>query len=310
MGRFDQKMREVERSIAQLTGNKAQAAKFRKGLEKKIQQTAVKALPKIVQNLVKSGRAGWANDPGLPGAAVLVERYTGCVLMDPKGKDIRRNNPVTHPVTPGINEGAFIQHLKTAGNELFVPYMYKDLEDFVTVGIGTLLEDAQEAVNLPFVERGTNKKAHKNHIINAFNKVNNSSISGQAGHLKFKPLTNIVISEADAVVKTSNDMQAFLDELRKQRFFREIDTFPVTAKMGLLDMIYTLGLTKLLDQFDDFNPAVRRRDWKLAASESSRKKIAPSRNQIVRQWFEQAAKQEPFFIDPACRPKRIKIQLQ
>jgi hypothetical protein len=182
--------------------------------------------------------------------------------------------------------------------------MYKDQKEHVTVGIGTLLEDAQEAKGLPFVERGTNKKAHKNHIINAFNKVNNSPISGQAGHLKFKPLTNIVISEADAVVQASNDMQAFIIELKMQRFFREFGTFPVTAKMGLLDMTYTLGLTELLAQVHTFNPAVRRRDWKLAAVESNRKKISASRNQIVRQWFEQAAKQEPFFVFFLCT-KRI-----
>ncbi len=309
MGRFGQKMREVERSPAKLTGNKAQAARFRKGLEKKIQQAAVKSLPKIVQNLVKSGRAGWANDPDTPGGAVLVQRGSGCVLMDPKGKVIRRNAPVMHPPTSGINKGAFIRHLKDAGNELFVPYMYKDENEFVTVGIGTLLEDAQEAKDLPFVERGTNKPAHDNHKINAFNKVKNSPISGQAGHLKFKPLTNIVISEADAVTQAWKDIQAFTDELKLQRFFREFDTFPVTAKMGLLDIIYTLGLTELLGQFKTFNPAVRRRDWKLAANESSRKKIAPSRNQIVRQWFEQAAKQEPYFVNLLCT-KRIDFVFQ
>ncbi len=53
MGKFDQKMREVERSLAKLTGNKAQAARFRKGLEKKIQQAAVKAL---LKNQQKHGR--------------------------------------------------------------------------------------------------------------------------------------------------------------------------------------------------------------------------------------------------------------
>ena len=304
MGRFDRQMREVDCSLANLTGNKTQAAKVRKGLENKIQQAAVKALPKIAEKLVKGGHAGWANDPDTPGGAVLVERGTGCVLQDPKGNVFQRTAPVSHPPTPGINEAAFIQHLKDAGNELFVPYMYKDRKENVTVGIGTLLKDAQEAEKLPFVERGTNKKAHKNHIINAFNKVNNSPISGVAGHLKFKPLTNIVISEADAVIQASNDMQTFINELKMQRFFREFDTFPVTAKMGLLDMIYTLGLTRLLDQFDTFNPAVRRRDWKLAAVESSRKKIASSRNQIVQQWFEQAAKQEPFFVFFLCT-KRI-----
>ena len=309
MGRFDQKMREVEHSLAKLTGNKAQAARFRKGLEQKIQQAAVKALPKIVEKLVKSGRAGWANDPDMKGGAVLVERGTGCVLMDPKGKVFQRTAPVSHPPTPGINDAAFIQHLKDAGNELFVPYMYKDSGENVTVGIGTHLKDAQVATKLPFVERGTNKTAHKNHIINAFNKVNNSPISGQAGHLKFKPLTNIVISEADAFIQASNDMQAFIIELKMQRFFREFDTFPVTAKMGLLDMIYTLGLTRLLAQFHTFNPAVRRRDWKLAAVESNRKKISASRNQIVRQWFEQAAKQEPFFVFFLCT-KRIDFVFQ
>ncbi|MEE8188190.1 MAG: hypothetical protein V3T80_03180 [Kiloniellales bacterium] len=308
MGRFDQKMREVERSIAKLTGNRAQAAKFRKNLEKKIQQTAVKALPKIVQNLVKSGRAGWANDPGKSGS-VLVERYTGCILQDPQGKDIHRNEPVTHPMTPGINEGAFIQHLKDADNELFVPYMYLDKKGYVTVGIGTLLENSQEAEGLPFVERGTNKSAHKNHIINAFNKVKNSGLAGSR-HTVFEPLTSIEISEADAIAKAWGDARVFIEELKKQDFFREFDTFPVTAKMGLLDMIYTLGLPNLLTIFKVFNPTVRRRDWRIAANESSRSTVSASRNQIVRQWFEQAAKQEPFFIDPACRPKKIKIQLQ
>ena len=309
MGRFDQKMREVERSLAKLTGNKTQAAAFRKGLEQKIQQAAVKALPKIVEKLVKSGRAGWANDPDVPGGAVLVERGTGCVLMDPQGNVFQRTAPVSHPPTPDINDATFIQHLKDAGNELYVPYMYKDQEEHVTVGIGTLLEDAQEAKDLPFVERGTNKKAHKNHIINAFNKVKNSPISGKNGHLNFKPVTNIVISEADAFSKASKDMMAFIGELKMQRFFREFDTFPVTAKMGLLDMIYTLGLTKLLGKFDRFNPAVRRRDWRIAANESSRSSVSSSRNQIVRNWFLEAEQKEPFPVNQICN-KRIDLFFQ
>ncbi len=306
MTKSDQQMRDVERSLAQLSGDKVQATKIRKGLEKKIQQAAVTKLPAIAQSLVKSGRAGWANDPDTPGGAVLVERGTGCVLLDPKGNVFQRASKVNHPPTSAINEMAFIQHLKDAGNELYVPYMYKDLNDNVTVGIGTHLENAQQAKNLPFVDRGTNQPVHDNHKINAYNKVRNSPISGAAGHLVFKPLTNIVISEADAVNQASKDLQAFIGELKMQRFYRDFDTFPVTAKMGLLDLIYTLGLPELLNQFKKFNPAVRSRDWKFAASESSRKKIAPSRNQIVQQWFEQAAKQEPIFVSVLCT-KRIDL---
>ena len=308
MGRFDQKMREVERSLAQLTGNKAQAARFRKGLEQKIQQAAVKALPKIAEKLVKGGHAGWANDPDVPGGAVLVERGTGCVLQDPNGKVIQRKTPVSHPPTPGISEAAFIQHLKDAGNELFVPYMYLDDQNHVTVGIGSLLEDAAEAKLLKFVKRGTNKRAHPKHIENAFNKIQNSGLAGKI-HTVFKPLTSIEISEAVAVNKASNDMQSFLNELKQQRFFKELDSFPVSAKMGLLDMIYTLGLTKLLARFKVFNPVVQRRDWKMAAIESSRSSVKDSRNQIVRQWFEEAARQEPFGVNMFCN-KRIDLFFQ
>ncbi len=58
MSKFDQQMREVERSLAQL-GGKTQAAKIRKSLEKKIQLAAAKKSPQIHQALVKSGRTGW-----------------------------------------------------------------------------------------------------------------------------------------------------------------------------------------------------------------------------------------------------------
>ena len=58
MSKFDQQMREVERSLAQL-GGKTQASKIRKSLEKKIQQAAVKKSPQIHQALVKSVVAGW-----------------------------------------------------------------------------------------------------------------------------------------------------------------------------------------------------------------------------------------------------------
>ncbi len=309
MGRFDPQMREVERSLANLTGNKTQAAKVRKGLEKKIQQAAVKAQPKIAEKLVKGGHAGWANDPDTPGGAVLVERGTGCVLQDPKGNVFQRTAPVSHPPTPGINEPAFIQHLKDAGNELFVPYMYKDREENVTVGIGHLLKNPDMAKVVPFVERGTNKTAHENHRINAFNKVKNSKISGQAGHLNFKPLTNIVISEADAVCLAGDDMNEFIRILRSTMNFPEFDTYPETAKMGLLDLAYTTGVEGIKNKFPNFTLAVRHRDWNFAADQSNRPQISSQRNQTAHQWFKQAEQKQTFFASVICN-KRIDLFFQ
>jgi hypothetical protein len=305
MSKFDQQMREMERSLAQL-GGKTQATKIRKSLEKKIQMAAAKKLPDIALSLVKSGRAGWANDPDTPGGAVLVERGTGCVLLDPKGKAFQRSNRVNHPPTSGIDEVAFIQHLRTAGNEDFVPYLYKDSEEFVTVGIGHQLRNASDTKIVPFVERGTNKSVHDNHKINAFNKVRNSPISGQAGASAFRPLTNIVISEADAIKIAEDDLREFIGLLRHGTYFPEFDSYPETAKLGLLDMAYNLGVDGTTTKYPDFTLAVRHRDWNLAARESDRPQLSSGRNQTVFQWFKQAEQQQKYFASVICT-KRIKL---
>ena len=237
---------------------------------------------------------------------MLVERGTGCVLLDPKGKVIQRSSPVSHPPTSGINEAAFIQHLKDAGNELYVPYMYKDKKDNVTVGIGTLLENAQQAKDLPFVERGTNNPVHDNHKINAFDKVKNSPIRGTAGHRKFKPLTNIVISEADAVNQASKDLLGFISLMNHKTYFPEFDSYPEPAKLGLLDMAYNLGVDGTTTGYPNFTTAVRHRDWNMAVKESDRPERSSGRNQTVFQWFKQAEQQQKFFASVICT-KRIKL---
>ena len=298
-------MREVERSLAGLTGNKTQATQFRRKLETKIQQAAAKKLPKIKKALVKSGRTGWVNDPGPKSGAVLVERDTGCVLLDFQGKEIRGPKVSVRSATP-LDKAVFLQHLKIV--EGFATHMYKDIANNVTVGIGLLLRDAADAKKLPFVIKGTNTPAHPVHIENAFNIIRNSTKSGAAGAAAFEPLTNIEISLAEATIRALNAMDDFLRQLTSSTFFPEFGTYPTTVQMGILDIAYTLGPTGTRDTYKNFTVAVRRRNWKLAAKESDRSQVSSTRNGIVDQWFNQAAKQEHFFIDPTCRPKRIKIK--
>ncbi len=85
MSRFDQQMREVERSLAQL-GGKTQATKIRKDLEKKIQLAAAKKLPEFALSLVKSGRA---DDQGV---FVLLDPMMPSRLAGafPEGVEVRR----------------------------------------------------------------------------------------------------------------------------------------------------------------------------------------------------------------------------
>ena len=294
------KLHKIQRQVERLTGDRRQAAGLRRKIEARLQQMAANAAPQILQNLLKSGRAGWVNDPGKD-IAVLVERGTGCVILDPKG------NVITHsklmpPPKPDINKSAFVQHLKTPGNELFVPYMYLDSESNVTVGIGHLLRDAEMAKNLSFIERQSGKPANKEYVVAAFNKVKNSSLTPGVS-LEFRKVTSVELSEAFATILAMDDMDMFIKILKSQNNFPEFDSYPVEAKMALLDMVYTSGVKGVREGFPVFTSAVRRRNWKLAAQESHRKQPSAQRNQIVRDWLLQAARQEHFFIHPTCKKK-------
>ena len=253
-----------------------------------------------------TNRAGWVNHPGTSDA-VLVEHGNGCVVKEASGKTVSKPRIMLSP-KPVINKTAFVQHLKSPGNELFVPYMYLDSESNVTVGIGHLLSNAAKAQILPFMERGTGKPANKQHIANAFNKVKRSNLAPGAW-LAFKNLTHIEMSEADATTLAMDNMDDFINILKTGSYFPEFDSYPVTAKMGLLDMTYTLGANKLKNVFKKFTAAVRRRNWKLAARESHRKQPSAQRNQIVWDWFQQAARQEHFFIHPTCT-KRLSLLIK
>ncbi len=301
MGMFEERMRAVERSVARLTGGRSKALAFRKRLETTIRQASTQTEPDIVQRLIKAGRAAWINDPDR-NDSVLVERGTGCVLEDSRGQ-VFRGPKLSLAPTPPLDKGAFVEYLKEPGIEGYVPHMYLDSRDNVTVGIGLLLRDAETAKTVPFVVRSTNQRAHKRHIENAFNKVKNAKISGRAGAAAFRPLTNIEIPEAEAALRALGGIDDFLRQLSSSSFYPEFASYPQTAKLGLLDMAYVLGPTGTRDTYKKFTAALRRRNWKVAAKESNRPEVSGRRNTIVREWFERAATQERFFLDPACRPK-------
>ena len=308
-----QKLRQVEQAALRVTGDRRQAAGLRRKIERHIQEAAagqadtagrrVAAVDEVQlrKSLIQAGRAGWVNDPALK-MAVLVERGTGCVLLDIRNKVITAPR-LNLPSKPEINRSTFVQHLKRPGNELFVPYMYLDDKGNVTVGVGHLLRKEDETRKFSFVERQSGKPADKDQVVVAFNRVKTSTVT-PGDWRGFRKVTSVELTEAFATTLAMDDMDMFINILRSKNHFPEFDSYPATAKMGLLDMTYTLGAKRLQERFKVFVPAVRRRNWKLAANESSRSTVSALRNSIVRQWFQQAARQEHFYIHSNCR-KRI-----
>jgi hypothetical protein len=213
-------------------------------------------------------------------------------LLNSKGKVITEPK-ITLSSKPGINEAAFLQHLKDPEVENFAPHMYLDSEGNVTVGIGTLLPDAAKAETLPFVRRGSNVAATSQEIKQAFNSVKSSGLTNTRAP-GFRHLTNIDLSEANAELQALDDIKDFLGFLNKT-YFPEFHTFPVLAKMGHLDLAYTAGASGSRNGYKDFAAAVDRRDWKKAGIEQ-RTDRPPKRADIVQAWYNRAAQQEPYFI--------------
>ncbi len=262
------------------------------------QQAAARTEAVIIKELVTKKRAGWVNEPG-KSRAVLVEAKTGCVVLDSKGKVIT-GPKITLNSKPGINQNVFLQHLKTPGIELFVPYMYLDTEGKVTVGIGTLLPDAGTARRLPFVERHSGKPADKEYVAIAFENVRTSSLP-HGEWLLFRRVTSIELSEANAELKALADMDNFINILSSKSYYPDYNTYPATAKMGLLDLAYNRGAKGARDDYKKTTAAKYRRDWKKAGIEQRDGRKA-FRADIAQAWFNQAAQQEPFFIgDRNCR---------
>jgi hypothetical protein len=286
--KIEARAQQVARSAARGTGS---------------QQAAASHEPQVFDRLVRRGKAGWVNVPGKP-IAVLVEKGTGCVLEDSRGSLVLKRR-VMLPSKPAVSESVFLQHLKDPEVENFVPHMYLDSEGNVTVGIGTLLPDAAKAETLPFVRRGSSVAATSQEIKQAFNSVKSSGLTNTRAP-GFRHLTNIDLSEAESELKALTDMKDFIRIIRSSDNFPEFDTYLVAAKMGLLDMVYTLGAKGTREEYPVFTSAVRRRNFKLAAQESYRPTLSAKRNGIVRAWLDDAARKEHFFIHPTCK-KQLKV---
>jgi GH24 family phage-related lysozyme (muramidase) len=214
-------------------------------------------------------------------------------VLDSKRKVITKPK-TTLPSKPAINKSTFLLHLKSQGIEEYVPHMYLDEKGNVTVGIGHLLPKINDATPLPFIKRDTNVAATVTEIERDFNRVKQSGLVNAIAPA-FKPLTSLIITEADATKLALDDMDDFLRILRHPKYFPEFETYPALAKMGILDLAYNVGADDARFDYKETAAAVLRRNWKKAGIEQRDGRKAP-RIDIAQAWFNQAAKQEPFFI--------------
>lgn len=168
--------------------------------------------------------------------------------------------------------------------ESFVPYMYLDVAGQVTVGIGHGILDAPAACAIAF-RKADGSTAADQEITKEFNALHALSSEQRGREQKwpakyFEGRTTLRIDEESAYNLAATDIRAKEKDIKRN--FPEYDTYPSAVQEALLDMVFSMGMGKLLRSYPSFCDAVKRRDWKTAAEQCRRKNVQLKRNESVK----------------------------
>ena len=267
--------------------------------------------PALAARLMQNGILGWANKPDT-GHSILVERANGCPARNAQNQVIKGTREPLHPTAP-INKQDFFSHLVTPGIELDVPWLYQDSKNNVTVGIGHLTRTVNDALALKQHfehQHNPGQPVTDQDIRDAFAIVTSPQHTGGFDYTHYEPLTTLRLTGVASFQLVNDDFARIFGELmaRSEYSSTDFDTYPTEAKFAIMDMAFTLGARGTAVTFWKFTKAVRHRNWRLVANESSRSEPSAKRNQIVRDLFLTAAKRDAkngvSFLDPDCRKTR------
>jgi len=167
-----------------------------------------------------------------------------------------------------------------------VRHMYLDSVGELTIGVGHLVRDLEAALELNLVVGKTGAIATKEQITTDYEKVKESWVPNTAARY-YKKYTQLIMTKVEVNRLTNNHIRKFYNELK--RLFPDFDEYPTEVRLGLLDMIFNLGMTALKRDWPKLNKAVNAKDWAKAAAESNRPELGDLRNSYVRGLFEAAA---------------------
>ena len=157
--------------------------------------------------------------------------------------------------------------------------MYLDTRGNVTVGVGTLLPNADAAADLAFRHRDTDTLASRAEIRAEYDVIHALESGQDFGASYYAPFTTLYLPDAEIEPLVYEHMRGDFDALL--RVFPYFGNYPQSVQVALWDMSYNLGVGGLSRKFPKFCRAIRDEDWEEAATESHREGIADERNEFV-----------------------------
>jgi GH24 family phage-related lysozyme (muramidase) len=195
-------------------------------------------------------------------------------------------------------------------------HFYIDTKGKITIGIGNNVhDDKNKFLALDLIDANgkalndEDKNKLYNKLIEFSATADGQKLKKEKGNNNTIPLKNFENWGFSKEIKISQDamnrdfdthLQSSLENIRKK--FPDFNTYPPSAQKALLDMEYNIGesfakekVDKDKDAWPNLFNAVKKKDWKTAASQCQRKFGIPDkknaeveRNKVVKAWFEKA----------------------
>jgi GH24 family phage-related lysozyme (muramidase) len=147
-----------------------------------------------------------------------------------------------------------------------VPHFYLDPRGLVTIGVGNMVPDAAAALRLPLRVQSSGDLAGESAVRADFVRV--AAMAPGKVPAFYAEYESLVLSDADINALLMSRLVDFYTRLNTD--FAGFATFPQSAQVGLLDMIYNAGDGTLMKRYPKFDAAVRAGDWISAAHECKR----------------------------------------
>lgn len=169
-----------------------------------------------------------------------------------------------------------------------VPWMYRDANGYVTVGVGQMLPRGSSAQALAFVDAAGSRATGAAILADYFRVLAlPSAMNANSYHVQ----ASLLLTDATITTLLKERVEEFDSALSGR--FANYGTFPDSARLGLLDMIYDLGVHGLFSGFPTFMRYAEDTDWANAALQCHRLGPSAERNAWTAAQFNAAAALQP-----------------
>lgn len=168
-----------------------------------------------------------------------------------------------------------------------IEYLYLDTKGNPTIGLGYLVSNLTAALELPFyIKKTPEVVATPEQITTEFNDIKKAKYGQKYSAKYYRALTSLFLQSEKIESLFKDHVRTIVASI--ENHFNQFADYPLPAQLGVLDMVYNMGITGFLKKFPEMAKAIKKSNWQIASTECQRSDISDVRNDEVKKLFEQA----------------------